>query len=305
MSSPLWITESDDEFWFEAISGKPDYLRHIPWNMLPIWKLLQAEIRRFSYTGLLVPFYSKLVKPHEHYRNHSKHNVREAPYSIILRLLEVSPYLFRSLFPNDIVSIIIQESPSQNQEESCHIPLLECGNYTTKSSINSNNDTDNLVSRPVTQEILNGIIPVEFQNQWRRLQQDIRSFAQIGLLVPSLDLHSNPSEHYNNISQNDYRQVPYALHQRLLLTPRIYIQKSLRNVKVPMVMIDMDDNPHRKFDIRSKVIRYRALPPSFISSFSLMKTELLLFSHEGLLIPITNPKLMSTDTLVDRMMIHW
>jgi hypothetical protein len=78
-----------DNNWLEDIYGQPDYLSVIPWNIRPTWILLQSEIRTFSTFGLLAPFYSRLIKPSEHYRNFNQSNTRKVAYPIIKKLLQI------------------------------------------------------------------------------------------------------------------------------------------------------------------------------------------------------------------------
>ena len=99
-----------EDVWIER-TGRPDFLGEIPWNLRPTWLLLQSEIRTFGEFGVLAPFYSELIKLNEHYRNLSRNNIRKVTYPIILKLLETSPYLLRSLFPNVNKSVTIREMP--------------------------------------------------------------------------------------------------------------------------------------------------------------------------------------------------
>ena len=267
----------------------PLLLRSMDAKQQHTWYQLLMEIREFFFYGILIPFYSTAIKTSEHYRNCHVENVRRVPKMIYDRLKQVTPQLFLSLFPfvsNNVEIHVTEKTPYILEEDEKGIDWKRLRKTISSST--------SLETARTTLLYLEEVIPMHIRQAWYHLMESISEFYRTGILVPIDNPALQPTDHYDNMSTDYYRQVPVTIYFRLKEVTLQQLARMFRYVPVS-VQIDLDPTPHRMVDLRSHVLRNRGLGTINRRLLDQINIEVIRFAALGLLIPVEGPHLSKKD----------
>ena len=136
-------------------------------------------------------------------------------------------------------------------------------------------------------------IPSSLHYTWIQLMGKINSFHKNGFLIPIDNPQLSSKDHYDNMSTDQYRQVPRHINLRIQKIPREYCRTIFRFVP-KHIFIDEEQLTVRK-EKRAHVQRFRNIPRDVRVQLDKVLWDILNFGCVGLLVPIHNATLSQND----------